>query len=205
MNLKPKVARELFSLLCIALGGAFIGRAVEHHRLDHKWTELRRLESVERKAARLELLTARVAAAGPGNRMLFIGDSLTRRWETTGAATWTNLVRNYGALNLGVDGETTRQILARAKSYDFSRIQPRTIVVTAGANDKGTKQEKDQDRFDLRLFLYTTFTNADIVMPEVFEGDLTTADGVHLNEEGYRCVARVLGERGLLPTKTHEN
>ena len=86
--------------------------------------------AVERHAAFL----AR-AGAGPVD-LLFIGDSITRRWAEV-PALWEKHYAHRGAANFGVGSDTTQHVLWRIQHGELDGIAPRVVVVLAGTNNIG--------------------------------------------------------------------
>ena len=65
-----------------------------------------------------------------GNRIVFIGDSITEFWERFDALFFSK--NNY--INRGISSQTTSQILARFED-DVINIKPKKVVILAGIND----------------------------------------------------------------------
>lgn len=85
------------------------------------WAYLKRYAS-ENKKLLLQL--------NDGNRIVFIGDSITEFWERFDALFFSN--NNY--INRGIKNQTTSQILARFEE-DVIHIKPKKVVILAGIND----------------------------------------------------------------------
>lgn len=75
----------------------------------------------------------REANAGP-HAILFLGDSLTRKWDPT---LWQRYFVPRRALNAGVNGDRTEHLLWRIEHGDLDRQNPRAAVVLIGTNDIG--------------------------------------------------------------------
>ena len=67
-------------------------------------------------------------------RYLFLGDSITQFWQHEGDRTWQRLFAEH-AVNLGVSGETTYDVLARIRSVRFGTYSPAAVLLLIGAND----------------------------------------------------------------------
>ncbi|HEX3860165.1 MAG TPA: GDSL-type esterase/lipase family protein [Stellaceae bacterium] len=72
-------------------------------------------------------------AAGP-NAILFLGDSLTRKWDQ---ALWDRFFAPSGALNLGVNGDKTENLLWRLQNGNLNGQHPTAVVLLIGTNDIG--------------------------------------------------------------------
>ncbi|MDO5580864.1 MAG: GDSL-type esterase/lipase family protein [Planctomycetia bacterium] len=91
--------------------------------------------------------------SGKGD-LLFIGDSITNRWnlktprppkfeyEHNGWSVWTGPLAKYNPINLGVDGDRTQHVLWRLENLDFSKISPKMAVVLIGVNNTGADDFK---------------------------------------------------------------
>jgi len=65
-----------------------------------------------------------------GNRIIFIGDSITEFWERYDSMFCSQ--NNY--INRGISGQTTSQILERFQN-DVVDLQPKKVIILAGIND----------------------------------------------------------------------
>jgi lysophospholipase L1-like esterase len=65
-----------------------------------------------------------------GNRIVFIGDSITEFWERYDSIFFSQ--NNY--INRGISSQTTSQILERFKK-DVIDLQPKSVIILAGIND----------------------------------------------------------------------
>jgi len=74
------------------------------------------------------------AAAGDAD-VIFVGDSLTHRWESTGAETWRAYYGKRRAVNMGSDGDGTQSVLWRLNNGNLKGISPRVAVVLIGSNN----------------------------------------------------------------------
>jgi lysophospholipase L1-like esterase len=72
-------------------------------------------------------------------RVLFLGDSLTQRWDDVAAdkALWNRYFAPLDALNAGVNGDRTEHLLWRLEHGNLNNQQPRAIVLLIGTNDLG--------------------------------------------------------------------
>ena len=65
----------------------------------------------------------------------FVGDSLTEAWEHEGASPWQRLTKGLRAVNCGISGDRTEQILYRLQRIELKRARPRMIVLWLGTNN----------------------------------------------------------------------
>ena len=69
--------------------------------------------------------------------VVFIGDSLTEFWTSTGAEAWAARMVPLQAADVGLAGDRTENVLWRIRHLDFHRAQPRVFVLLMGTNNLG--------------------------------------------------------------------
>jgi lysophospholipase L1-like esterase len=81
----------------------------------------------------------KAAAAAHSYRVLFLGDSLTQRWDEVPEdhAIWQRYFGAFDALNAGINGDRTEHLLWRIEHGNLTNQQPRAIVLLIGTNDLG--------------------------------------------------------------------
>ncbi len=82
--------------------------------------------------------TEKQAAATAGNHdLVFIGDSITHRFEREdgGLAVWQRHYGNRRALNLGYGWDCTQNVLWRLENGEFAGQRPKLVVVNIGTNN----------------------------------------------------------------------
>jgi beta-glucosidase len=83
----------------------------------------------------------RLVAAGTPPQLVFIGDSITNYWETTGREVWQRHYAPYHALNLGFAGDRTENVLWRLQHGEIDGIAPKVAVLMIGTNNTGFRAE----------------------------------------------------------------
>lgn len=79
------------------------------------------------------------ALAAKGNiDLLFIGDSITQRFETQGKTVWDQYYAPRNPLNLGFGSDSTQHVLWRLEHGNIDGLQPKLAVVLIGANNTAT-------------------------------------------------------------------
>jgi beta-glucosidase len=81
-----------------------------------------------------------VASATPPE-IVFIGDSITQGWETTGRDLWERHYAKLHALNLGFNGDRTENVLWRLQHGAIDGIAPKVTVLMIGTNNTGHRAE----------------------------------------------------------------
>lgn len=69
--------------------------------------------------------------------IVFLGDSITQGWESTGKATWDRLYASKRVGNFGFSGDRTEHVLWRLDNGEIIGLHPRLIVIMIGTNNVG--------------------------------------------------------------------
>jgi lysophospholipase L1-like esterase len=83
--------------------------------------------------ARHEKFLARTKS-GPVD-VLFVGDSITQGWETSGRALWKQHYEPLKAANFSIAGDRTEHVLWRLSNGELDGITPKVIVLLIGSNN----------------------------------------------------------------------
>ena len=76
-----------------------------------------------------------------GIDVLFIGDSITDLWRTTGRVLWDEHLAPLRAANFAIDGDRTQHQLWRLQHGEIDGLAPRVVVVMIGGNNTGTEKD----------------------------------------------------------------
>ncbi len=110
--------RQLRALALLAISCSASAQPSDIHRLLVDWGGLTRYGSED----------ADLGPPKPGeNRVIFLGDEITERWEPFFPAK-----SNY--LNRGISGQTSPQMLVRFQQ-DVVALKPKVVIIQAGSND----------------------------------------------------------------------
>mgnify|MGYP003337475157 FL=1 len=78
--------------------------------------------------------------------LAFIGDSITRRWRGDGnKEVWNKYWGSYRAVNMGIGGDATQNVLFRLKNGQLDNYQARVFVVMIGTNNCWGKETVPAD------------------------------------------------------------
>ena len=77
--------------------------------------------------------------------IIFIGDSLTADWLTAGSAIWEKDYAPRHALDFGIGGDKTQNVLWRLNNMDIQNLKPKVAVVMIGANNIGNSSHEIAD------------------------------------------------------------
>lgn len=68
-------------------------------------------------------------------KVLFLGDSITARWASTGKVFWDESFAPLKAFNAGIEGETSQGLLWRIRQGEFRRVSPSIVLLMIGTNN----------------------------------------------------------------------
>ncbi len=78
------------------------------------------------------------------NRVVFVGDSITRGWNLAAS------FQNSDYVNRGINAQTSSDMLVRFRE-DVLALQPKAVVILAGVNDFGEHNQGGDDNDDHKL------------------------------------------------------
>ncbi len=86
-------------------------------------------------------------AAMKGQRcdIIFIGDSITELWLRTGKEIWEKSYVPRHALNFGIGGDKTQNVLWRLENLDIRDLKPKVAVILIGTNNGRNKPPEIAD------------------------------------------------------------
>ena len=67
--------------------------------------------------------------------LLFLGDSITQRWEEAGREVWDKYYSRRKAANFGMGSDQTQHVLWRIDHGNFEGIHPKAIIILIGDNN----------------------------------------------------------------------
>lgn len=78
------------------------------------------------------------ANAAKGNaQVVFLGDSITYNWQTVGPAVWQQNYASFDALNAGISGDRTQNLIWRIEHGNLGTSNPKIVVLMVGVNNLG--------------------------------------------------------------------
>ena len=102
-----------------------------------------------RYLANPSLLTAcQARLSALGNKpcdIIFIGDSSTAQWLKTGKPLWDKFYEPRHALNFGVEGDKTQNVLWRLENMEVQNLKPKIVVLLVGTNNTANTSHEIAD------------------------------------------------------------
>ncbi|MHC4636420.1 MAG: GDSL-type esterase/lipase family protein, partial [Planctomycetota bacterium] len=77
--------------------------------------------------------------------LVFIGDSITEKWETHGEHVWEKYYGKRKAINLAISGDRTQHVLWRLKNGNIDGLSPKAAVVMIGTNNLSGYRNKPEE------------------------------------------------------------
>lgn len=117
--------------------------------------------------------------------LIFIGNSLTQRWESNGKEVWEKYYSNRNALNMGFDGDGTQHVLWRIDHGEIDGLSPKVVVLLIGSNHvNGYKIEEISDGIKAIVCrIRTKLPETKILVLGILpRGDATAAAAYRLNK-----------------------
>jgi lysophospholipase L1-like esterase len=104
--------------------------------------------------------------------LLFIGDSITEGWEHAGRTHWEAEFAPRGAVDFGIGGDMTQNLLWRLANGAAGTLDPKAVVLLIGINNTGFTGESSADIAQGVIAVVDTlqsrFPDADILLQAVF-------------------------------------
>lgn len=77
--------------------------------------------------------------------ILWVGDSITHFWETSGKAVWDKFYGKRNAMNFAISGDRTGHVLWRIENSPMDKISPKLIILMIGTNNIGHKKNNSSE------------------------------------------------------------
>lgn len=156
------------------------------------------------------------AAEGEAN-LAFIGDSITQGWEGRGKNVWEKYYAGRKAINLGIGGDRTENVIWRLTHGNLGKIKPKVAVLMIGTNNTGHfMQDPSQVADGVREILdilQERLPDTQVILHGIFPRGLDSLDEARLNnvainqmirrlEDGRRVHFLEVGQEFLEPDGT---
>lgn len=117
-----------------------------------------------------------VAIAEKGEAdLVFLGDSITSGWSRTGADLWKQQFVSLGAVNFGIGGDMTQNVLWRLLHGSIGKLKPKEFVLLIGTNNFGFTNESPESVArgveQIVELLRSRFPKSGIILMAVFPRD----------------------------------
>lgn len=151
--------------------------------------------------ARHELLVKRANENPAGISLVFVGDSITQGWEGAGKAEWQKRFAKYGALNLGISGDRTENVLWRLRNGEWpAALKPKVAVVMIGTNNMArpathTPEGAAEGVKRIVEEILARSPGTRVILHPVFPRGATPSDAHRLMNDKTNAIVAKLGER----------
>jgi beta-glucosidase len=75
---------------------------------------------------------------------LFVGDSITHGWESTGKSVTDEYFNDFSIYNIGFGGDRTENVLWRFNHGEIDGINPKLAILMIGTNNTGHRQDSPE-------------------------------------------------------------
>ncbi|HVX12969.1 MAG TPA: GDSL-type esterase/lipase family protein [Pirellulales bacterium] len=75
------------------------------------------------------------AASHSNSQVVFFGDSITQLWETVGQSVWNQYYSGLNAVDAGIGGDQTQNLLWRIENGNVNGLAPKVAVLLIGINN----------------------------------------------------------------------
>lgn len=145
-----------------------------------------------------------VAHAEAGeSKLVFWGDSITEGWNGNGRALWDEHFAPLGAVNFGIGGDMTQNLLWRLKHGSTGKLYPEKVVLLIGTNNYGfTIESPIQVAAGVTAVvgaLQDAYPHVDILLMAVFP---RSREASHPHREKIRLLNAALAPLGQQPGVT---
>lgn len=73
-------------------------------------------------------------------KLVFDGDSITAAWLKDGLPIWNERYAPLGAVDFGIPGDRTQQLLWRLENGQLNNLKPKLVFLMIGTNNSGTPE-----------------------------------------------------------------
>ncbi|MEM9645238.1 MAG: GDSL-type esterase/lipase family protein, partial [Planctomycetota bacterium] len=117
--------------------------------------------------------------------LVFVGDSITQGWEVAGKPVWNEFYANRKAINLGIGGDRTENVIWRLQHGKTEYLNQKVAVLLIGTNNTGhflqDPSEVAEGVQDILLRMKTQWPDATIVVQGIFPRGEDRFDSQRLN------------------------
>ena len=125
--------------------------------------------------------------------VVFVGDSITHRWERSGGGgekVWAELKQNYALLNLGIGGDGTQHVLWRMKYGELEGYRAKLFVLMIGTNNRDRPEQIAQGVKAILGTIRAKHPEAKVLLHPIFPRGKTAQDGARKRNEAVNAIIR---------------
>jgi len=132
--------------------------------------------------------------------LVFIGDSITHGWEKEGKEVWRKYYGSRNAVNLGIGGDTTENVLWRLDHGNIDGIAPKAAVVMIGTNNTGMKNTPEEIAEGVKAIvekLRTKLPDMKVLLLGIFPRGQHDYAGRQNNAKANEIIAKLADDKGV--------
>ena len=184
--------KKILALACLGalLGVADAQESVTPSVPDRAWT----------RGWWLARFDAKRALAGKGGYdVVFLGDSITHYWETSGSNVWAKSFAGAEcrALNCGFSGDRTEHLLWRLDHGQLADLKPKAFVLMIGTNNTGHREAWQESPLDTVLGVQSVldrlakgYPDAKVILHPIFPRGAATNDPMRVRNDVVNAAIR---------------
>jgi lysophospholipase L1-like esterase len=162
-HIKISLCLMMTVLMAVVASGA-ISTTPNPRLRSHSWMSLSRWFQMHAEDVAL-------ATAGE-SKLVFWGDSITEGWNGNGQKHWEEHFAPLGAVNFGIGGDMTQNLLWRLEHGSAGNLNPDRVVLLIGTNNFGwTNESPTQVAAGIRWVIFKlreVYPNAEVLLMAVF-------------------------------------
>jgi len=131
--------------------------------------------------------------------LVFVGDSITHGWESTGKELWNKYYTPRNAVNMGFSGDRTEHVLWRFDHGEIDGISPKLAVLMIGTNNDGgnTAEEIADGIKDICEKIRTKLPKTKILILAIFPRDEKVSANREKNAKASQLASQIADSKNI--------
>jgi beta-glucosidase len=135
--------RSFTRLLGLVLAAALLSLVGMPAGAEDKKAENTAIKPMPKDVKRHEGFLAQVNAGKGDIDVVFLGDSITDAWRSSGKDVWKERFEPLKAVNFGIGGDRTQHVLWRIQNGELKGYHPKVVVLMIGTNNLGSNTNEE--------------------------------------------------------------
>ncbi|MBN2722644.1 MAG: hypothetical protein JXR95_01080 [Deltaproteobacteria bacterium] len=106
-----------------------------------------------------------------GKSVVFLGDSITQRWEVNGVFIRNTVLKDYKIINLGMGGDRVENLQYRLNLYPLEKCSVDAVIIMIGTNNTHFREKPEKIAEEVKQVILLTrkkMPDADIFLYAIF-------------------------------------